>query len=105
MGDGNGYGSGEKYGAGSGTGTKNKNEEWLGNLDGAGVNSKSVVEIFDNQVWLNSEDAAVYLRRSVGQLRNMVYRRQIKPKKYVGRLYFRRSDLDRSIESSNKRGF
>lgn len=101
MGEGNGCGSGEKHGAG----TKNKDEEWLGNLDGAGVNSKSVSEIFDNQVWLNSEDAAVYLRRSVGQLRNMVYRRQIKPKKYVGRLYFRRSDLDRSIESSNKRGF
>lgn len=103
-----GFGGGDQYGDKSGIGYgfehKNKSEVTGGNKRAIGVNSETS-EIFENQVWLNSEDAAIYLCRSVGQLRNMVYRRQIKPRKYVGRLYFRKSELDRVVESSNKRGF
>lgn len=60
--------------------------------------------IFENLEWLNSLDTARYLRRSVGQIRNMVYRRQITFRKFNRRLYFRKSDLNRLIEFSRKGG-
>lgn len=56
---------------------------------------------FDRLKWLNSEEAASYIRRSVGQLRNMVYRGQIRARKLQGRLLFSRRELDRLIESSS----
>jgi hypothetical protein len=61
--------------------------------------------LFDNQVWMSSEEAAIYLRRSVGQVRNMVYRRQLSYRKFCRRLYFRRLDLDKLIETSKLGGF
>lgn len=55
---------------------------------------------FHNLKWLKSEDAAKYLRTSVGQIRNMVYRGQLKARKFQNRLYFKRRELDFLIESS-----
>lgn len=49
---------------------------------------------FDKRIWLSAKEAAVYLKRSYGQIRNMVWRRQIKAYKYTGRLYFDRRELD-----------
>lgn len=72
----------------------------IGLEGGCEVNSNEQVAFFDNLVWLNSEEAARYLRRSVGQIRNMVYRRQLEYRKFCRRLYFRRTDLDRVIERS-----
>ena len=60
--------------------------------------------IFENLEWMNTEDAARYLRRSVGQIRNMVYRGQITFRKFNSRLYFRKSDLSRALEFSNNGG-
>ena len=40
----------------------------------------------------------------VGQLRNMVYRGQLEHRKFCRRLYFRRTDLERAIETSFKGG-
>lgn len=60
---------------------------------------------FENLEWMNSEEAARYLRRSVGQIRNMVYRGQIKFRKFNSRLYFRKNDLERAVEFSFKGGF
>ncbi len=60
---------------------------------------------FENLEWMSSEEAARYLRRSVGQIRNMVYRGQIKSRKFNSRLYFRKNDLERAIEFSLKGGF
>lgn len=58
-------------------------------------------EFFDNfLIWLRSEDAAKYLRTSVGQIRNMVYRGQLKARKFRNRLYFKRRELDMVIETS-----
>ena len=68
------------------------------------VNKSGEIQIFENQVWLSSEEAAMYLRRSVGQLRNMVYRGQLEHRKFCRRLYFRRTDLERAIETSFKGG-
>ncbi|PIQ68543.1 MAG: hypothetical protein COV91_03380 [Candidatus Taylorbacteria bacterium CG11_big_fil_rev_8_21_14_0_20_46_11] len=57
-------------------------------------------EFFDNLIWLRSEDAAKYLRTSVGQIRNMVYRGQLKARKFRNRLYFKRRELDNLLETS-----
>lgn len=57
-------------------------------------------EFFHNLKWLKSEDAAKYLRTSVGQIRNMVYRGQLKARKFQNRLYFKRRELDFLLETS-----
>lgn len=57
-------------------------------------------EFFHNLKWLKSEDAAKYLRTSVGQIRNMVYRGQLKARKFQNRLYFKRRELDFLLEAS-----
>ncbi len=54
----------------------------------------SPVEIFDKLKWMTSKEAASYLRVSVGQLRNMVWRGQVKSYHLKNRLRFLRSDLD-----------
>ncbi len=55
---------------------------------------------FHNLKWLRTEEAAEYLRTSVGQIRNMVYRKQLKARKFQRRLYFRRRELDFILEAS-----
>jgi len=57
-------------------------------------------KFFDNLIWLTSEEAAFYIRKSVGALRTMVSRGHIKCKKWKRRLYFLKDDLDRLLESS-----
>ena len=59
---------------------------------------------FDNLVWLNSEEAARYLRKTVGALRTAVCRGQIAARKWRRRLYFKRKELEALIENSNKLG-
>ena len=55
---------------------------------------------FDKLKWMTSKEAAIYIRVSVGQLRNMVWRRQVHSYRLKGRLRFLRSDLDRIVEPS-----
>jgi len=50
--------------------------------------------------WFDSKDAAKYLRKSMGALRVMVYRGYVRPRKFKRRLYFRKIELDRLLESS-----
>jgi hypothetical protein len=60
--------------------------------------------IFDNLVWMNSVEAAKYLRKSVGALRTAVSRGQIHCRKWRRRLYFRRSVIERMLEDSQHIG-
>ncbi|RYZ85273.1 MAG: hypothetical protein EOP06_16560, partial [Proteobacteria bacterium] len=76
-----GEGNGDKYEGECGEEVDNGDVVKLGIETGVKVNSDEHVAFFDNLVWLNSEEAARYLRRSVGQLRNMVHRRQLAYKK------------------------
>jgi excisionase family DNA binding protein len=99
-----GEGNGDKYEGACGENVGTEAVGKIGFGSEHGVDSSEQVAFFDNLVWLNSEEAARYLRRSVGQLRNMVHRRQLAYKKYCRRLYFRRTDLDRHIERSNNGG-
>ncbi|MFT6633736.1 MAG: hypothetical protein ACJAS4_003708 [Bacteriovoracaceae bacterium] len=43
------------------------------NKNAINTNSSSN-QLFDNLIWMTTEETAEYLRRSVGQIRNMVYR-------------------------------
>lgn len=55
---------------------------------------------FDNLKWLTTEEAATYLRVSVGSVKNLVYRGVLRPRK-LGRLNrFKKNELDRLLESS-----
>lgn len=56
--------------------------------------------IFENLIWLSTEEAARLLRRSSHALRQLVYKGKIRPRKYGGRLYFKRSELNELIEAS-----
>ena len=56
--------------------------------------------LFDKLKWMTSKEAAFYIRVSVGQLRNMVWRRQIKCYRLKNRLRFMRNDLDTVLKSS-----
>jgi excisionase family DNA binding protein len=51
--------------------------------------------LFDKLKWMNAKETALYLRVSVGQVRNMVWRGQLKSYKIKNRLRFLRLDLDR----------
>lgn len=60
----------------------------------------STTVIFDKLKWMTSKEAAFYLRVSVGQLRNMVWRNQIKCYRIRNRLRFLRTDLDFLLQPS-----
>ena len=55
--------------------------------------------LFDKLVWMTSEEAAKYLRKTVGALRVAVCRGQLRARKWRRRLYFKRSELDRMLET------
>lgn len=59
--------------------------------------------LFNNKIWMNSDDASIYLGTTPGSIRNMVYRRQLPAKKLGNRLKFRKQDLDRFIDNSTYR--
>lgn len=50
--------------------------------------------------WLRTKEVALYLGTSVGSVKNMVYRGQLKPRKYCGRNYYCRNEIDGLIGSS-----
>lgn len=60
--------------------------------------------LFENLVWLSSKDAADYLRKTVGALRTMVCRGQVRAYKWRRRLFFKRTELDRLLEGSLMKG-
>ncbi len=71
------------------------------------IDSRFVTSFFENSDWLSTVQAAAYLLRfsrdglpSVGSIYNMVYRGQIRKRKFRGRLYFSKFELDRALESN-----
>jgi hypothetical protein len=75
------------------------NDSKLSTLKDATGLEPGLVE-FDRLTWLDTEEAATYLRKTANALRIMVYRGYIRPKKFRRRLYFRKVELDRLLESS-----
>lgn len=64
------------------------------------VEKSSSALLFDKLKWMNAREAAFYLRVSVGQIRNMVWRGQLKSYKVRNRLRFLRTDLERLVKPS-----
>jgi len=59
---------------------------------------KSQTGLIDNKLeWLTSREAALFLRVSRGQLRNMVWRRQVKFYKLGRKLRFSRRDIEKLL--------
>lgn len=56
--------------------------------------------LFNNLIWLTTEEAARFLRKSSHALRQIIYKGKIHPRKFGGRLYFKRSELDQLIDTS-----
>ncbi len=67
-------------------------------IDRSGNKKPDVV--FENLRWMTTREAASYLRVSVGQLRNLVCEKKVKAYKFLGRLRFLRSELDRLLKPS-----
>ena len=63
-------------------------------------------KFFDNLIWLNSREAAEYLRISENNLRVKVSRGEVPVHGRLGRsLRFRRDELDKLLETPNKEYF
>lgn len=50
------------------------------------------------QGWMKTDQVANYLGTSPNNIRNMIYKDQLVPKKFGGRWYFKREDIDILIE-------
>ena len=55
---------------------------------------------FDNLIWLTTEEAAKYLRKTANALRILVHRGQLRARKFRRRLYFKKIELDELLETS-----
>ncbi len=67
---------------------------------GLGVTKESPELIFDNLIWLTTEEAARFLRKSNHALRQMLYKGHISARKLHGRLYFKKSELHELVDTS-----
>lgn len=56
--------------------------------------------LFENLIWLTTDEAAIYLRKSADAIRHLVYRGDLKARKFKRRLYFRRDELDELLDLS-----
>lgn len=56
--------------------------------------------LFDNLEWLTTAEAAYYLRKSKDAIRQMVCRGQLRARKFHRRLYFRKVELDQTLDIS-----
>lgn len=64
------------------------------------ADSNESVEFFNNLKWMTTNEAALYLRKSANAIRTAICRGHIKAYKFRRRLYFKKSELDRLIETS-----
>lgn len=56
--------------------------------------------LFDNLIWLTTEEAACYIRKTSNALRIAVFKGHIHARKFRRRLYFRKDELDALIDTS-----
>jgi excisionase family DNA binding protein len=56
--------------------------------------------LFDNLIWLTTEEAARYIRKSTNALRIAVHKGHINARKFRRRLYFRKNELDLLLDNS-----
>jgi excisionase family DNA binding protein len=61
---------------------------------------KSAQTLFDNSIWLTTEEAAAYLRKTTHALRQMLYKGKLPARKFHGRLYFKKAEIHSVIDTS-----
>ena len=61
---------------------------------------KNAQMLFENLTWLTTDEAACFLRKTSHALRQMVYKGKICPRKFGGRLYFKKEELNNLIDTS-----
>ena len=83
----------------------------IGHEDDYNKGSSKEAMFFDNLKWMTTKETAIYLRRfksngvpSSAAVRTMVCRGQLRARKFLGKLYFKRSELDFLIETSEFKG-
>ena len=62
---------------------------------------KNAHPLFNNLIWITTEEASEFLRKSVHAVRQMVYKGQLNARKLHGRLYFNKLELNELIDSSH----
>ena len=60
--------------------------------------------LFENLIWMTTEEAARYLRKSANAIRIMVHKKVLKARKFRRRLYFKRDELEAMIDTSFIKG-
>ena len=61
--------------------------------------------LFENLAWMTSEEAARFLRISVGSLRNYVWKGELPFYRFKRRLRFKKSDLEKLLQASRNGGY
>ncbi|WP_415062090.1 helix-turn-helix domain-containing protein [Bdellovibrio sp.] len=56
----------------------------------------------ERQGWMKTDQVAEYLGTSPNNVRNMIYRNYLRPKRYAGRWYFNREEIDRLINGGTR---
>lgn len=72
----------------------------MGSINKLLTEDQNSVLLFDKLKWITTKEAALYLRVSVGQIRNMVWRGQLVSYRVNNRLRFLRSDIDKVVKPS-----
>ena len=60
--------------------------------------------LFDNLIWLTTDEAARYIRKSANALRIAVHKGHIHARKFRRRLYFKKDELDSLLDASFSNG-
>ena len=55
---------------------------------------------FGNLVWLTTKEAARYLRKNANAVRDLIYRKILRARKFRRRLYFKREKLEKEIRKN-----
>jgi hypothetical protein len=61
---------------------------------------RSALPLFDNLIWLTTDEAAKYIRKTSNALRIAVHKGHINARKFKRRLYFKKNELDLLIDNS-----
>lgn len=67
---------------------------------GVGKDNKLTTKIFENLIWMTTEETAFYLRKSTNAIRLMVFKGDLKPRKFKRRLYFKKEELDLLLDTA-----
>ena len=62
------------------------------------INAENSAKFFDKLIWMTTKEAAFYIRVSIGQMRNMVWRGQVNAYRLQNRLRFLKRDLDQLLK-------